>query len=448
MGSVNLRVAVLMSLLAFYGCGLWNPASSLDFAPSRVPVGELTVGVWLPAGLEEFRFGVEDQARLAELGINWIEWLQRAMVDSATAEELAMEFCDRTGMRMPVYYEPRGFSPYDKLHNWAARAEVEVGFSEEVRRRVRRLRDQWMEAPGFGGYLVGHEDYRKAFYPALEQVVAVLREEDSGRPAFAVGGIDSYPATDGFLEAFFQEGGAPNVFQHEQYVFRADVSVEGKGLQRRLDELVDGYDRVARRLQGRYGRWHAIVQAQGETRDGEPFYRRPTGAELSVQAGLALARGASGIVYFLYSSGVEEVLNGEGEGVQQRFYAGLVDVDGAPTGTYGTAQRLNAELDALSPVLAELHFHGGFASGQVPDNSLLRQGENDLEFGLFGDGIEATHLLVVNRRTIGKRTVGLVVEGEQVVDAAANEPLDVENGQVQVELEAGGFRLLAISQGE
>lgn len=447
MGSVNLRIAVLMLLLVFSGCGLWNPANSLDFAPSRVPVGELTVGVWLPAGLEEFRFGAEDQVRLVELGINWVEWLQRAVVDSVTAEELAMGFCGRTGIRMPVYYEPRGFFPYDKLHNWAARAKVEAGFGEEVRQRVRRLREQWGESPGFGGYLVGHEDYRKALYPALEQVVAVLREEDPGRPAFTVGGIDSYPAVDGFLEAFFQEGGVPNVFQHEQYVFRADVPLEGRKLQRRLDELVGGYDRVARRLQGRYGRWHAIVQAQGETRDGMPFYRGPTGAELSVQVGLALARGASGVVYFLYSSGVEEVLNGEGEIVQRRFYAGLVDADGAPTGTYRAAQRINAELGALSPALETLHFHGGFASGKVAENPLLRRGDGDLEFGLFGDGAEVTHLLVVNRRTTEKRTVGLVVEGDEVVDVATGEGLDVEEGRVQVELEAGGFRLLAISQG-
>ena len=108
-------------LLVSLGCQFANPADSKDYEPSRLPLGELTVGVWLPAGLDEFRFGPEDQQRLAQLGANQIEWLQRSKEGDLTAEEIAMEFCNRSGLHMPVYYEAPGFSPYDKLRNWATR---------------------------------------------------------------------------------------------------------------------------------------------------------------------------------------------------------------------------------------------------------------------------------------------------------------------------------------
>jgi hypothetical protein len=444
-----MKAALLMGTsLCLGGCGLWNPANSLDFEPSRVPVGELVVGTWLPAGLDEFRFEQQDQQRLLELGINQIEWLQRAVRDSVTAEEMAMAFCSGAGLRMPIYYEPRGYSPYDKLHNWATRAKAGASFADSVRARVLGLLGRWGHEPGFQGYLIGHEDYDREYYPALRDLVQVLRQEDPEHPALTVGAIDSYPGVERFLDAFFAEGGAPNVFQHEYYAFRAEVPGEGRKLQRRLDELVQSYEKVARHLQGRHGRWHAIVQVHSEARYGlgesGPYYRKPGPAEIGVQVGLALSRGASGIVYFLYSSGVEEARDGQGQMVQTRLYEGLVDREGEPTASYAAVQELNAQLQALSPALAGLYFHGGFSAERVMDNSLLRRAEGELEFGLFGDGARETHLLVVNRSTTRARWVELEVSGEDAVDAASGEVLKMADGRLRVALEAGGFRLLNI----
>ena len=419
-----------------------NPRETLEFQPSQVPVGPLALGVWLPAGLDRFRFGAEDQERLVALGINQIEWLQRANQDSLSAEELAMAFCNQYGMRMPVYYEPRGFSPYDKLRNWATRTELEAGFADSVRERVRGLQQQWGEAKGFFGYLVGHEDYRQGYAAALRQTVEVLRQEDPSRPALTVGNIGDYASVEAFMDAFFAAGGATNIFQHERYIFRQNVPLSGKGLQRRLQDLVRGYESVARHLQGRNGRWHAIVQAQGEIRQGEIFYRQPGAAELRVQAGLALSQGASGIIYFLYSSGVEEVLNQDSVLVERREYLGLVDREGRPTPRYFAVQQLNSGLNRLSEVLEELHFHGGFSSSKTPRNPLLRSAAGDLAFGLFGDGVKPSHLLVVNRRTDADREVELEVHGERVEDAISGKRFELLDGKFQVQLEAGGFRLL------
>ena len=66
----------------------------------------------------------------------------------------------------------------------------------------------------------------------------------------------------------------------------------------------------------------------------------------------------------------------------------------------------------------------------------------DLAFGLFGDGVNASHLLVVNRRTDADREVELEVHGERVEDAISGKRFELLDGKFQVQLEAGGFRLL------
>ena len=128
--------------------------------------------------------------------------------------------------------------------------------------------------------------------------------------------------------------------------------------------------------------------------------------------------------------------------VERREYLGLVDRDGVPTPSYFAVQQLNGWLHRLSEVLEELHFHGGFSNSKTPRNPLLRNAAVDLAFGLFGDGVNASHLLVVNRRTGTDREVELEVYGEQVTDALSGEKMEVLDGKFQVRLEAGGFCLL------
>ena len=445
------QLGLLLALLLTCACDLINPANSQDYNSSRLPVGELTLSTWLPAGLAEFRLTGQDESNLADLGLTQIEWLQRGVIGESTAEELAMAFCDRAGLTMPVYYEPPGYSPYDKLRNWAIKQEVETDFDDNVRARVHGLKARWMGSDGFGGYLIGHEDYSNRFYEALARTVSVLQAEDPARPAVTVGHLDHYPQVGRFLDAFFAEaGGVANIFQHEHYVFRATTPGSGRGLQRNLDHLVDGYGRVARHLQDRLGRWHAIIQVHSETRDGNGeqglYYRKPTAGEISVQAGMALARGASGILYFLYSSGVEEVLDADGNLLQARVYEGIVDIDGAPTSTYRAVQRLNTQLRALSPLLAPLHFHGGYASSRgFPDDTPMISADDDLEVGFFGDGRVESHVLVVNRRPEETRQVDMVVTVEGARDALSGQALTITQATLSLELSGGGFRLIELT---
>ncbi len=433
-----------MAVLCCWGCQLWKPTANTEYRPQPLPVGPLTIGVWLPAGLDQFRFGPADQALLLDLGLNTLEWVQRAQGDSATAEELVMAFCSRSGLRLPIYYEPPGYSPYDKLRNWATRTQLDTAFAGQVRQRVRALRGHWEGSAGFWAYLVGHEDYDPDFHPALQRAVEILQEEDGARPAVSVGRLDHFRQAEGFLDAFFPAGGTPNIFQHEHYVFREGVATEGAGVQQALDDLAKSYDQVARRMQGRNGRWQAIVQAHAEWREGSAYYRKPSAGELRVQAGMALARGAAGIVYFLYSSGVEQLLDQEGKVRARWTYEGLVDAQGTPTPSFADARQLNRQLQRTGQVLEPLHFHGVYHAARLGDNPLVRRADRDLEFGLFGDGLQATHLLVVNRRPDQARPVRLELGSGEVRDALADTLLLGVLGQLELEMEAGGFRLLEL----
>ena len=434
----------LLAALAFLllsGCDLSTSMAQRPHGPSRVPMGPLVTSTWLPAGIDEFRFSAADQQTLADLGLTHIQWLQRAEQDGQSAEALAMAFASRQGMGLPVYFEPPGYSAYDKLRNWATMASVSDTFDVAVHARAQALAARWASEPGFAGYLIGHEDYRASTYEALGRTVAALRAVDPQRPAFTVGAIGSYPKIGRFLDVFFDDGGEPNIFQHEHYVFEADV-IAARVLSR-LDHLVEGYDRVARHLRDRHGRWHAIVQVHAESRDGTLFYRQPTAAEIWVQVGLALSRGAAGIVYFLYSSGTERVLNGEGELVQVREYVGLVDADGEPTAAWTASRELNRRLRVFSTALADRTFRGGYEARRAPADEPLASHEKDLDLAFFGDAGTTSHVLVVNRRTDAARTV--VLEAGDGIRFA-----DVENGEaivgsvVRVALEAGGFRLVEV----
>ena len=439
------HLAIVITTAILCSCDLTNPASSSAYEPSRLPVGPLTIGVWLPVGMgDEIHLGPTDQQQLTGLGINHLQWVQRATDADGSAEAQAMAFCSRAGLHMPVYFEARGYSPYDKLRNWATRSEVGAGFSDSVRARVQALRQQWDESSGFGGYLIGHEDYRRQYYAALAQTVTVLQEEDARLPAFTVGSMVSYPKRSQFLDAFFVDGPVANVFQHEHYLFRAGLAGSGRELQKRLDALVAGYGLVARCVQERNGRWQAIVQVHEESRNDELYYRAPSPAEIRVQVGLAMARGASGVVYFLYSSGTERVLNQDGEVIQERWYGGLVGEDRAPTSRYDAVRQVNAGLGELSPHLAPLHFHGGYSSDRLPANDLVSSADPDLDLGLFGDGAAATHVLLVNRRTDASRTVLLGTLSGLARDEITGEECTGGAGRTTVSLAAGGFRLLRL----
>ena len=430
-------------ILSFYvivfsvSCGALNPTGSMQYEPSRLPMGPLTIGTWLPAGMNEFRFTESDQELLAGLGLNSIQWLQRFIDENGTAEEQLLSFASRQGWNMPVYFEPPGWTNYDKLHNWALRGEFVN--HDSLRMIVQDLHRKWKDQSAFSGYLIGHEDYHENYYSSLSSVVRVIDEVDPTYPAYTVGRFQDYQKNRLFLVSFFESAGEHNVFQHEHYVFRGSFPTEGKKFQKRIDELVSGYDQVSRGIEGRSGRWHAIIQVQSEERNGRVYYRKPSPAEIRMQVGLALSRGATGIIYFLYSSGVEELFDTEGVVDETRIYEGIVDKQRMPTESYFAIKQINQELVELDMELVNFHFHGALSSRNLLDNQFILSIMGIAEVGLFGDRENVTHLLVVNRWSHKPQKILLQLR----VKGDAGQPIATPRA-VEVRLAPGGFTLLAL----
>ena len=503
-------VIALIYYVSLTGCNSCNPVGPVQIhsdGRSQEPVGDLTIGVWQPFGLSETDLQLMDIAELEDLKFNLIQFNPRqqfaaAVVDVSTAydslsgEQLTASFIHGTELSMLWYYEPIGFSDHDKLENWAtcnfsegfiARCDTLPGYMKTVQTIIDSVREQYRglnsDLGGLQGYLLMNEigdqiEYTSDFYSAMSAAIRVMRSVDPSRPAFVVERIDNFDkrgSAEQFMRHFFETSNPPNVFQHEDYVFRKNIPIEKENpsqsgditVQKQLDSLLDGYDRVCRLVVKFRGRWHAIVQVHGEDRPNAPLsaeLRKPEPGEIRVQVGLALSRGASGIVYFVYSSGLEKKTHWT--------YHGLVDVSGAPADDrYHVVKSINGYLDSISTTMRSLYFHGAISwrerdnMPRVGGNDLLRHVEivrdiNDpfdakraghLEFGLFGDGVDNSHLLVVNRRTHVRQKIEIYTGKQRVLDAASGDSLATEitfghklrrGRKFTLELEPGDFRLL------
>lgn len=425
----------LLLLLFSVSCGALNPTGSLEYEPSQLPMGPLAIGTWLPAGMNEFRFIESDQELLVDLGLNSIQWAQRYSDENGTAEEQLMKFASSQGWKMPVYFEPPGWTPYDKLHNWATKNEL--ANQDSLRDLVQDLYRRWENESAFSGYLIGHEDYKKNHYLSLSSVVQTISEVDPIHPSITVGRLQDYQDIQFFLARFFDDSGGDNIFQHEHYVFRGDLPKKGARFQRRIDDLVLGYDQVVRGLEGRIGRWHAIVQVQSEERNGRVYYRKPSPSEIRMQVGLALSRGASGIIYFLYSSGTEELADAQGNIMEARVYEGIIDRLRMPTASYYAIKQINNELAELDSDLRDFHFHGALSSRKFLDNKYILSITGTAEVGLLGDQEKVTHFLVVNRWAHKAQKILLQLR----IKDDTGKPIATPRA-VEINLSPGGFILM------
>jgi hypothetical protein len=86
-------------------------------------------------------------------------------------------------------------------------------------------------------------------------------------------------------------------------------------------------------------------------------YRDPTEEDLRWQIYTSLAYGARGILYFTYWTPRDETWH---------FHNGILDEQGRRTDHYKAVQRINAELNALAPTLAQLRSEGVYQAGSMP----------------------------------------------------------------------------------
>ena len=108
-------------------------------------------------------------------------------------------------------------------------------------------------------------------------------------------------------------------------------------------------------------------------------------------------------------------------------------------------RELNTILQMASPVLAPLHFRGGYVAPMAPANEPIASADTDADLAFFGSRSRTSHVLVVNRDPTADRQIELSLRpGTSWLDGLDGRVLAWETDRAAVDVEAGGFRLLAI----
>ena len=184
---------------------------------------------------------------------------------------------------------------------------------------------------------------------------------------------------------------APSEFLVDFYPFRLDVPALDQadyeaGLQSALDSCVTWYGTAREVAKGAGIPLWAVVQAH----DWPRGLRNPTPEEIRVQVNLALAHGATGIFYFMYSSHLNDNRVAD--------FQGLVDGNYRITPKWTKVQSLNRMLQDLDDTLLRLTSDAVFA-GDAPASFVQRLSDPaDFHLGTFTHADGDRYLMVVNRR--------------------------------------------------
>lgn len=355
----------------------------------------------------------------------------------------------------------------------------------ELGKKVDSLATKWSRAQyvnGFFGYYVGHENdpdvdaadttggiYDADTYPNLATVIDTIRAHDTARRIVAIGDpghlfnvvggdtIQVWTADEqaAFRDTFFLSDALAypaNILLAERYIPWCTSTVETGGtfsVQARIDTLIHTLDRAwamvdTARHHGRKAEWYAELNAADQFQDDnsecdwqanppEPLYRTPSAAELKAQAFLAMARGATGIVYYAYTSNPEELF----EEPSSMWYRGIVKhaargVDRAHRSpNWEVVAQVNAEIRTIGDTLYSLFSRDPLslkerfthtsipppATGGILDTVWKSGGGavDPMEFALLRDAAsDVDYLMVINRWDLydgdGPQTVDLVLD--------------------------------------
>ena len=301
-----------------------------------------------------------------------------------------MSFAGDAGLGMPVYYPPPG-SPVRQAARLRRHGRRRTRFRRRGPRRVAALRQHWGAAPGFTGYLIGHEDYRARYYEALGNMVRILGQEDPGARRSASATSTTSPRSAASSTPCSPKAGPPT-----------SSSTSTTSSATRCPPREGSCRNGSTPWWPVTGAWPATCRTG--TGAGTPSSRctaKPAGsapaapttasrppARSPVQVGLACPGG-------LRASSTSSTAPLGVDPGQRRppgagaLLRGIVDRDGAPTATYEAVKKLNGQLAGLGPHLRDLHFHGGWEARALPDNELVSDSDPGLELGLFGDGTAA-----------------------------------------------------------
>jgi hypothetical protein len=318
------------------------------------PAGFFPISYWCPPPAEEARY---KEAR--ECGFNL------AFFGEPNLSE-------KYGMKCLVG-DPRVAAAVDKPG-----PQTDAGLNEAVK--------QYARHPAFWGFYLMDEPGAGKFADLAHVNQFLLAKEPNCTPYFNL--FPTYASEqqlgtktyEEHVERFMKEV-KPRVLSYDHYAL-----------------LKDGTERAD------YFRNMEIIRAAG-LKYGVPYwyiflitphygYRDPTEGDLRWQAYTALAYGYKGLLYFTYAS-----VKAEG------FGEGIIDLQGRRTKRYDLARKVNAEINALGPLLAGLRSTAVYhIATKLPDGtrgpdekSLVRKAEGgDLVVGELQDAKGKRYLFLTN----------------------------------------------------
>ncbi|MCK6562421.1 T9SS type A sorting domain-containing protein [bacterium] len=221
--------------------------------------------------------------------------------------------------------------------------------------------------------------------------------------------VQTCPFPPGALNALLQTASSLDVFMHCNYPFPTGTPTSGLGFQNALQTSASQFGEAATAIRTHQPGtpFYAIIQAHQAS--GRYNYRSPSLEEILCQINLALAYGADGIIYYLYTR------TADGQ-------EGLLDANRNPTSRYTSVQSIHNNYQGMSQSLVNiganflpLSWQAGFSIHQnttepisstyklydvqskVPGGGWDAGNETYVETGVLQSGA-TNHYMVVNRR--------------------------------------------------
>jgi tetratricopeptide (TPR) repeat protein len=313
---------------------------------------------------------------------------------------------------------------------------------------------------GLGAIRVAHQGYttKPDHWPCIQYACELINDAFDGKVRSVA--IHNVFCWDGgsSLQDFFQNVPALDVYQHEYYPFKLinqprenpdSVDFNGDAFQTLIDDNIIGSYQLTWEKLKNSGNTHTTLEVIIQTfrcwdsRQSYAFWRRPTEAEIWLQAFLALSRNYKGVHSYMYRSYDDP----GGEWYEQ----GLVNADETRieiNPSYNHVAQLYDHLTVLGPQLLPLTVNEAFTWKDSPhqyiqniDGDMNDGSHRTIEVSIFNQKDNDDYFMLINRRC-NQNISGVWINADpQYITITINKPdgayqlRDLHSGELYVTID-------------